>query len=164
MPLLGVDEVGKFQGVPDEKYRGVVAHQIVIALFGIKFDREPPGVPGGVGGAFFAAHGGKADEDLGALSYLGEEFRLGVAGDVGGHLKVTAGAGALGVHHPFGNALPVEVAQLFQQVRVLHQYRTPRPGGKAVLIVGHGDAEGGGEGIFFLGHGFPPCLIESVRG
>jgi len=127
-----------------KKNRGVVAHQIVIALFGIEFEREPPGVPGGVGGAFFAAHGGEAGEDLGALAYLGEEFRLSVAGDVRGYLKVTAGAGALGVHHPFGNALPVKVGQLFQQMRVLHQYRAPGPGGQTVLIFGHGDAKGGG--------------------
>ena len=52
MPLLGVDEVGKFQGVPDEKYRGIVAHQIVIALFRVELDGEPPGVPGGVGEPF----------------------------------------------------------------------------------------------------------------
>ena len=65
IPLLGVDEVGEFQGIADEEHRGVVAHQIPVALLGVELEGEAAHVAFGVGGPF-AGHGGEAQEHLGS--------------------------------------------------------------------------------------------------
>ena len=48
MALLGVDEVLELAGVADEEDRGVVAHQVVVALLGVELDREAARVAAGV--------------------------------------------------------------------------------------------------------------------
>ena len=63
-----------------------------------------------------------------------------------------------------GNALPIKVRQLLQQVGVLHQHRAPRPCSEAVLIIGYGDAKGRGQGLFLLGQGLPPSLLGAGLG
>ena len=40
------------------------------------------------------------------------------------------------MHHPFGNALVIEMGDLFPQDEVLHQRRTARAGLQRVLVVG----------------------------
>ena len=49
MTFLCMNEVGKFERVPNEEDRGIVSHQIVIALLGIELYGEAPGVSGGIG-------------------------------------------------------------------------------------------------------------------
>jgi hypothetical protein len=60
------------------------------------------------------------------------------------------GAGALGVHHALGNALAVEVLQLFDQVEVLEQQRAARTGADGVLVFRDRNAGGGGGGRVLL--------------
>ena len=51
VPLLGVDEAGKEDGVADEEDRGVVADQVPVAVFGVEFDGKAAGVTSSVGRA-----------------------------------------------------------------------------------------------------------------
>ncbi len=51
-------------------------------------------------------------------------------------VKVPNARRALGVDHPLGDALAVEVGVLFEQVHVADQQRPARAGGQAVLVVG----------------------------
>ena len=71
--LLGVDEVGELEGVADEEDRGVVAHQVVVAVLGVELDREAPRVAHGFGRTPAAGHGREAHEHLGALADPDEE-------------------------------------------------------------------------------------------
>jgi hypothetical protein len=49
------------------------------------------------------------------------------------------------MYPPLGDALAVEVLQLFDQVYVLQQRRPAAAGCERVLVIGDGDARGGGE-------------------
>jgi len=133
--LLGVDKIGEFDGIPDEKDRGVVPHHVVVAFLGVKLDRKPARVAFGIGGTLLAAHGGKAHKDFRLFARFREERRPGVLAHIGGCFKVAVCACALGMHHALRDALPVEVRQFFQQVNILHQYRTRIARGQAVLVI-----------------------------
>jgi hypothetical protein len=62
------------------------------------------------------------------------------------------------MHDPLGNAFAVEVGMFLEQLPVLHQQRPARTGCQAVLVVGNGNAGGGGE----LGHEEAPSQVRSV--
>ena len=149
--LLGVDEVGELQRVADEEDRGVVADEVVVAVLGVELHRETPWVTGGVGRALRTGDRGEADEDLGLLADLGEEFAWVYSRDVLGHLEGAAGADADRVHHPLRDPLAVEVRELFQQVVVLQQHRPAGARGLRVLVVGYRRTGGGGQTVHCLG-------------
>jgi hypothetical protein len=46
MPFLGVDKVEELERIPDDEDQGVVAGQIIVAAFSVKFDGEAARVPG----------------------------------------------------------------------------------------------------------------------
>lgn len=155
IPLLGVDKVGEFQRVANEEHRGVVAHQIPVALLGVELEGEAAHVPLGVGGPLLAGHGGEAQEHRGLLADGVEQVGLAEGADVVGHGEGAVGARALGVHHPLGNALAVEVGEFLHQPDVLHQDGAAGAGGEAVVVVDDGGAVGAAQGL--VGHGGSPC-------
>ena len=57
VPLLGEDEAGEEDGIPDEEDGGVVANEIPVALLGVELGSEATGVTGGIGGARLASNG-----------------------------------------------------------------------------------------------------------
>src|SRR3546814_2561783 len=61
-PLLAADEVRKLHRIAHEEDRRVVADEIVIALVGVEFEREPAHVAPGVGAALLAGNGREACE------------------------------------------------------------------------------------------------------
>jgi len=138
IPLDGVVQVGEEHGVADEEHGGVVPHQVPVTLVGVEPDGEPAEVPLGIGGAPLPGHGGEADEHVRLLSYLGEEVRLGIAGDVVGYGEGPEGTGTLGVHPPLGDDLAVEVGQFLQEPGVLEEDGAVAAGGHGVLHVGYG--------------------------
>ena len=54
--LVDVHHVGEIDGVLDEEHRGVVAHEVPVALFGVEAEGEPTGVTLGVGAAPLRGH------------------------------------------------------------------------------------------------------------
>jgi len=46
VPLLGMDEAGEENWVPDEEDRGVVSDQIPNAILGVELDCKSSGIPG----------------------------------------------------------------------------------------------------------------------
>ena len=79
-----------------------------------------------------------------------------VSADVAGDGQRAERPPALGMHHPLGDALAVLMRQLFEQLVVLHQHRTARAGGFAVLVVGNRRAGGRRETCHVS---LPPHLI-----
>jgi hypothetical protein len=63
------------------------------------------------------------------LPNLGQEAGARPLGDVLGHLEEAVGAAALGVNHPLGDALAVEVLHLPDQMRVVQHGRSVRADG-----------------------------------
>ena len=80
VPLLGVYKVRELYRIPYEEDGGVVSHEVIVPLFRVEFDREPPGVSLRVRRSLLPSHSGKAYHHLCAFAHFGEEFRLRVAG------------------------------------------------------------------------------------
>ena len=140
-----VVEVGKAQRVAEEEHRRVVADDVPVAFLGVELQRSAADVALGVGGAALAGNGREAGEHRRLLADLGEDLRLGKAGDVVRHGEGAVGAPALGMHPPLGDHLAVEMRQLLDQPDVLQQRRTARTGGHDVGVVGDRRAGGIGE-------------------
>ena len=121
--LLRVDEVRELHGVADEEDRGVVAHDVVVAVLGVVAHGEAVHVTPGVRGAGLAGDRGEADAHRGDGARL-EQLGLGVLGDVLGHVQLTEGAVALGVRDAVRDHFAVEVGQLLHEVDVIEDDRT----------------------------------------
>ena len=132
----GMVQVGEFQRVAQEEYRGVVAHEVPVARIGVEFHGEAADVAFGVGCAAFAGHGREAHEAFGLLADLGEDRGARVSGDVLRDRKGAECTGTLGVHAPFGNDLAVEMSEFFEEPRILQRHGSPDACGLNVLIVG----------------------------
>ena len=96
IPLPGADEVREFDRVADEKDRHVAADQIIIALFGIEFDRESARIADRVGRAAFTAVRRKTGEKFGLSAGLAEQARPGVFREIVRDFEVTERTGASG--------------------------------------------------------------------
>ncbi len=118
-----MDEVLELAGVADEEHRSVVTHQVEVALLGVKLERETARVTIGIRTAHLACDGGEAREHWRALADAGQEARLRPRGDVLGHLEEPVGAASLGVHHPLGHALAVELLHLLDDIGVMQHTR-----------------------------------------
>lgn len=129
MALLGVDELGELVGVAHEEHRGVVAHQVPVALLGVELQRKAPHVPFRIRRAALAGHGGEAQKRLGFLADFGEKRGARVAGHVVGDREGAVRRGALSVHHALRDALAVEMLHLLQKLHVLHEQRATRTSG-----------------------------------
>ena len=143
--LDGMDEIGKLHCVLNEEHRDVVAHQVPVALVGIKLHREAAHVARHVGRASLAGHGGKAHEHRRALAHFGKRRGHRELRDRLGALEVTVCRRAARVHHALGNALVVEVIDLFAQHEVFEQRGAAQAGLERVLVVGNLHALVGGE-------------------
>lgn len=135
MAFLGVDKVGKFERVPNEKDGGVVAHQVKVTLFGVELQGKTAHVTFGIGSAAFSCYCGKAQKDGSLLAYFGKEFGLGILAKVMGDAEGAVGAGTLGMDDSFRDALSILVGQFFEKLIVLHKDRTAGTGGKRILVV-----------------------------
>ncbi|MNE25402.1 hypothetical protein D3C80_1187310 [compost metagenome] len=150
-----MDEVGEFQRIADKKDRGVVTHQIPVALLGIELEGEAAHVALGIGGPLLTGHCGEAQEDRGLLADCVEQVGLAELADVVGQGKGAVGAGAFSVNHSLGNTLAVEVGEFLHQPDVLHQHRAAGAGGEAVVVVDDGGTVGAVQGL--VSHGASPC-------
>ncbi len=139
LALLGVDEVLELARVADEEHRGVVAHQVEVALLGVKLEREPARVPVGVRAAHLARDRGEPREHRGPLAHLRQKARLGPLADVLGHLEEPVRTAALGVHHPLGHALAIEVLHLLDHIVVVQHRRPARARRQRELITRRGN-------------------------
>src|SRR5258708_23295754 len=103
----------------DEEGRGVVAGDVPVAFFGVELEGEAARVALGVGGTFFAADGGEANEGGGLFADGVEKPGGGEFGHVRvGADKITVGAGTFRVDHAFGNALAIALSHFFKEQEV----------------------------------------------
>src|SRR3546814_5566162 len=85
--------------------------------------------------------GRKAGEQGCLLAHLGEDLRLGVAGDVVRDGEGAVGSPALGMHAALRDNFAIEVRHLLDQPDVLEQRRSARPGRLDVRVVHYGRSE-----------------------
>ena len=141
--LLRADEVRELHGVPHEEHRGVVPHDVQVALFGVELQGEATDVAPGVRRADLAGHRGEAQQGLSGLTGL-EDVSLGVLGDVVGHLEGAECAGALGVRAALRDVHPVEVSQGLHKVVVVQDDRAIGSHRQREAVADSGDACLGG--------------------
>ena len=127
--LDGMVEVGELQGVTQEKHRGVVSHQVPVALIGVKLNGETSYVSLGIGGPAFTGYGGKPHKARGLLARFRENRGTGEFRQVVGHGEGAESTRAFGMHSPLGNHLTVEVGYFFKIPRILQSSGATHPCG-----------------------------------
>src|SRR5690554_5563733 len=75
--FYGVHQIWKFHGILNKEYRNIVAHEIVIAFIGIKFNGETPNVASQISGATKTSHRRKAREYRRDFSRLAQKGSFG---------------------------------------------------------------------------------------
>lgn len=110
--LQGMDEIGKFDGILNEKNRRVVAHQIKVAFLGIDFYGKTANIAHSVRRAAKALDHRKAHEDRGFLFRVIQEVGFGNVGEGLVHLKVAVRARTAGVHNALGECARDQNAQV----------------------------------------------------
>jgi len=116
-----MDEIGELHRVLDEEHRDVVADEVPVSFVGIELNSKPPDVPGRVGRAAFTGHRGKAHEHWGPLAHLGEnrcprELRQRLIA-----FKVAMRPRPARVHDALGDALMIEMRNLFAKNEIFQQ-------------------------------------------
>ena len=138
--LHGMHEIGKLHRVLDEEDGNVVADEIPVAFVGVELDGEAAHVARGVGRAAFAEHGREAHEHRGLLAGLREERRPRQRLHRLVAFEKTVRRRAARVDDALGNALVVEVRDLFAQNEVFEQRRSAKARLEGVLVVADGHA------------------------
>src|SRR3712207_1514285 len=111
-----------------------------VAVLGVELHGETARVARRLRGVPATGHGREAQRDVGALALLLEQLGAGVVADglvphgaVG--LEVAEGGHATGVHHALRDPLPVEVADLLEELVVLQRGRAAGTHRALVLVV-----------------------------
>jgi hypothetical protein len=109
----GVNKVGKFDRVLDEKNRHVVSDEIPYSLFGVELDRKTADVSRRIGGSARTGDRRESDENRRFSGWVAKEARHGQVRQILVNLENAVCGRAAGVHHPLRNALVVEMGDLF---------------------------------------------------
>lgn len=107
--LLGVDEIGEFDGVSNEEDGGVVTNHIPIAFFSVELNGETTRVTFGISRTLFTTDSGESGEDGSSLTNGFEDLSLAVLGNVVSDFEVTPSTGTLGMDDSFGDSFSVKV-------------------------------------------------------
>jgi len=90
---------------------------------------------------FSPADRGEPHEHFSGLAHCPQELGLGEFADVVGYGERAVSARTLGVNHPLGNALAVDVLQFLNQVNILQQRRASGPAVRVFWLSGTGAPE-----------------------
>ena len=76
VPLLGMDQVGELERIPNEEHRRVVTHHVPVSFLRVELDGESTGVAGRVGESRLPCHGGPSPHNWRLLSNFTQKFRF----------------------------------------------------------------------------------------
>lgn len=107
--LLGVDEIGEFDGVSNEEDGGVVTNHIPIAFFSVELNGETTRVTFGISRTLFTTDSGESGEDRSSLTNGFEDLSLAILGNVMSDFEVTPSTSTLGMDDSFGDSFSVKV-------------------------------------------------------
>ncbi len=144
--LLRADEVLELHRIAHEEDRRVVADHVVVAFGRVELDREAARVAPRVGAAALAGHRREPVQRVGLRPQL-EDPSLRVLGHVVRHLEMTKASAAFGVRLTLGDALPVEVRHLLDEVVIVQDDGAIRADGERVFVAGDGSSGVGGGGF-----------------
>jgi hypothetical protein len=87
-----VVQIRKLKWIAQEENRGVIPHEVPVALLSIEFHCKTTYIPLSIGSTTFAGYGRKAQKAFGLFPFFGEDLGLGVLGDVVGNGEGAKGA------------------------------------------------------------------------
>src|SRR3546814_14226468 len=131
-------QVRKAQRITEEEDWRAVADDVPVAFLGVELQGEAADVTLGISRPALAGDGRKAGEQGCLLAHLGEDLRLGVAGDVVRAGEGAVGSPALGLHAALRATFALEVRHLLDQPDVLEHRRSARPGRPDVRLFPYG--------------------------
>ena len=131
----GMGKVGKLDGILDEKYRDVIANEIPIPLLGVELHRKAAHVACKVGRAAISGDCGKPYEHRGPLADFAEHKCGRQVAQAVGELEMAVRRQPARMDDTLGDALMVEVENLFAQNEVFEQRRAARARLQAVVVV-----------------------------
>lgn len=119
----------------------IVADQIPIAVDGFELDGEAARIACGFRRFLAADHSGEADEhgrlDPGLCQHLRTRvLGRGLLADFSVRFEIAMSTGAAGMHDAFGNALAIEMRDLFDELIILERRRAALADGAQTLVVG----------------------------
>src|ERR1700760_4805614 len=151
--LLAADEMLELHWIADKEDGRIISDHVKIAVFGVKFHREPARITPGIRATALTRHGGKTHRGFHLHARL-EELCFGITLDVPRYPEMAERAAAFGVWLAFRDTLAIKVRHLLDQVMIVEHNRTITPNGKRMLVtldrnasVGCGARSG-----FFFGH------------
>src|SRR5690606_36731341 len=150
--LLRVDKVRELDRIIQEKYRRIVAYDVVIPLPGVELHSKTTGITCIIARILSAGHGRKPDKDVGLLTDHLQEVRNGEITQDLRQRKLPISTSTAGMHHALRNALAVKVGQFFEQVMVVKGKWSTLTGTDAVVVIGYGGARRSRQGCFAHGH------------
>src|ERR1700684_4330010 len=118
-----MDEIGKLDRILDEEHGNVVADEVEIALIGIELDRKAAHIAGHVTCPRAPSHGREAREHFRFLALLGKERRLSQMRNGICHLEKPVRARSASVDDALGNALVIEMSDLFPEREIFQKRR-----------------------------------------
>src|SRR5690606_23069160 len=98
------------------------------------------------------AHGRKPDKDVGLLTDLPQEVRIGEITQALRRRKLPVSTGTAGMHYALRDARAGRVGQFFEQVMVVKGKWSTLAGTDAVVVIGYGGARRSRQGCFAHGH------------
>lgn len=107
VPLLRVNETGEQERVTNKKNRCVIAHNIPITLLSVELHSETTRVTDSISRTWLATDGGKTNSDGGSFADRSEDGSLRILRNIVSYLEIAEGTSSLGVHHTFGDPLPI---------------------------------------------------------
>ena len=144
-----MDEIGKFDGISDEKDGGVVSDHIPVALFRVELQGKSPDITDRIRRPLFSRDGGEASEDLRLFTDLRKYLRLCVLCDILSYRQDSVRPGCFRMDDPLRDTLAVEMRQLFEEMMVLDQSRASFSGREGILIIADRYARRGCQFLFF---------------
>ena len=141
----GMDEIGKLDGVLDEKDRDIVADEVPVSLFGIELHGKPAHVTRCIDRTRAAGDRREPGKDRDLLALALEQVSARQVGQRLIGFERTMRRGASGVNDAFRDPLVIEVKYFLAKDEILEQRRAASAGLQRILIVGNRDALVGGE-------------------
>ncbi len=125
--LGGVDQVGKLDGVLNEEDRNIIADEIPVAFLCIELHCKTAHVARKVSRALVARNRRETDEGWCLFPGALQEIRLCVCGEGLVSFEEAMRAVTARMHDALGNALMVEMEDLFAEMEIINDERPARP-------------------------------------
>ena len=130
-----VDEVGELDRILDEEDRNVVPHHVPHAFIRVKLDGESAHIARGIGRTAAAGDRAESQEQRRAFARLLKQSRFGEFRNRIRALEKPMCRRTSSVHHPFRDALVIEVLHLLAVVEILQQCRSASASFQRILVV-----------------------------